>query len=191
VEGVEAQKAIEEIGDPDKGKKGYPLASSCQRVIRMAWGNQSMDLADGQVSVLRAQVNRYPARTIFLVTKLTPAPDEGKKAAEEEKELPSISVPGEKQAGVKIAGPTSQPAPFWAPEGGLAKCKVIIDEKTEEILGVHIIHPEATEMIGEASVIKSHEGVATSVFNTVHAHPTLSEALMEAMGDALGRAIHI
>jgi len=74
-------------------------------------------------------VNRYPARTIFLVTKLTPAPDEGKKAAEEEKEFPSISVPAEKQAGVKIAGPTSQPAPFWAPEGGLAKCKVIIDEK--------------------------------------------------------------
>ncbi len=69
--------------------------------------------------------------------------------------------------------------------------KVIIDAQTEEVLGVHIIHPEATELIGEASVIKSHEGVATSVFNTIHAHPTLSEAVMEAMGDALGRAIHI
>jgi len=69
--------------------------------------------------------------------------------------------------------------------------KVIINEQTEEVLGVHIIHPEATELIGEASIIKSHEGVATSVFNTVHAHPTLSEALMEAMGDAIGRAIHI
>lgn len=69
--------------------------------------------------------------------------------------------------------------------------KVIIDAKTEEVLGVHIIHPEATELIGEASIIKSHEGVASSVFNTIHAHPTLSEAVMEAMGDALGRAIHI
>lgn len=69
--------------------------------------------------------------------------------------------------------------------------KVIIDAATEEVLGVHIIHPEATELIGEASIIKSHEGVATSVFNTIHAHPTLSEAVMEAMGDALGRAIHI
>ena len=69
--------------------------------------------------------------------------------------------------------------------------KVIIDAETEEVLGVHIIHPEATELIGEASIIKSHEGVATSVFNTIHAHPTLSEAVMEAMGDALGRAIHI
>lgn len=69
--------------------------------------------------------------------------------------------------------------------------KVVIDQNTEEVLGVHIIHAEATELIGEASVIRSHEGIASSVFNTVHAHPTLSEALMEAMGDALGRAIHI
>ena len=70
-------------------------------------------------------------------------------------------------------------------------CKVVMDSATEEILGVHIIHAEATEMIGEAAVIRSHEGVASSVFDTIHAHPTLSEAVMEAMGDALGRAIHI
>ncbi|MBP9838981.1 MAG: dihydrolipoyl dehydrogenase [Proteobacteria bacterium] len=69
--------------------------------------------------------------------------------------------------------------------------KVIVDAEYEEILGVHIVHPEATELIAEASIIKSHEGVASSVFNTIHAHPTLSEAVMEAMGDALGRAIHI
>jgi dihydrolipoamide dehydrogenase len=69
--------------------------------------------------------------------------------------------------------------------------KVVIDAKTEEVLGVHIVNAEATELIGEAAVIRSHEGVASSVFNTIHAHPTLSEAVMEAMGDALGRAIHI
>ena len=69
--------------------------------------------------------------------------------------------------------------------------KVIIDEELEEILGVHILHAEATELIGEATVARTHEGVASSVLNTVHAHPTLSEAVMEAMGAALGRAIHI
>ena len=67
----------------------------------------------------------------------------------------------------------------------------MVDSELEEVLGVHIIHAEATELISEASIIKSHEGVATSVLNTIHAHPTLSEALMEAMGDALGRAVHI
>jgi dihydrolipoamide dehydrogenase len=69
--------------------------------------------------------------------------------------------------------------------------KVVMDSATEEILGVHVIHAEATELIGEATVIRSHEGTASSVLNTIHAHPTLSEAIMEAMGDALGRAIHI
>lgn len=69
--------------------------------------------------------------------------------------------------------------------------KVVTDQTVGEILGIHIIHPEATELIGEGSVIRSHEGIAASVFNTIHAHPTLSEAIMEAMGDALGRAIHI
>ena len=69
--------------------------------------------------------------------------------------------------------------------------KVVIDSDLEEILGVHIVHAEATELIGEASIIKTHEGTASSVLNTIHAHPTLSEAIMEAMGDALGRPIHI
>lgn len=69
--------------------------------------------------------------------------------------------------------------------------KVVIDAELEEILGVHIIHSEATELIGETSVAMSHEAIASSIFNTIHAHPTLSEAVMEAMGDALGRAIHI
>ena len=69
--------------------------------------------------------------------------------------------------------------------------KVIIDSEIEEVLGVHIIHAEATELIAEAAIIRSHEGIASSVLNTVHAHPTLSEAIMEAMGDALGRPIHI
>jgi dihydrolipoamide dehydrogenase len=69
--------------------------------------------------------------------------------------------------------------------------KVVIDAEIEEVLGVHILHPEATELISEASIIMSHEGIASSVLNTVHAHPTLSEAVMEAFGDALGRAVHI
>jgi dihydrolipoamide dehydrogenase len=69
--------------------------------------------------------------------------------------------------------------------------KVIIDKELEEVLGVHILHAEATELIAEASIIRTHEGIASSVLNTVHAHPTLSEAVMEAMAVALGRPIHI
>lgn len=69
--------------------------------------------------------------------------------------------------------------------------KVVVDKNIGEILGVHILHAEATELISEATIAKSHEGIASSVLNTIHAHPTLSEAVMEAMGAALGKPIHI
>jgi dihydrolipoamide dehydrogenase len=68
--------------------------------------------------------------------------------------------------------------------------KVIVDEEVGEVLGVHIIHAEATELISEAAIIRSHEGIAASVLDTIHPHPTLSEATMEAMGLALGRPIN-
>jgi dihydrolipoamide dehydrogenase len=68
--------------------------------------------------------------------------------------------------------------------------KVIIDDQVGEVLGVHIIHAEATELISEAAIIRSHEGIAASVVDTIHPHPTLSESVMEAMALALGRPIN-
>jgi dihydrolipoamide dehydrogenase len=68
--------------------------------------------------------------------------------------------------------------------------KVIIDQDVGEVLGVHILHSEATELISEAAIIRSHEGVAASVVETVHPHPTLSESVMEAMALAMGRPIN-
>ena len=69
-------------------------------------------------------------------------------------------------------------------------CKVIIDDQLGEVLGVHIMHSEATELISEAAIIRSHEGIAASVVDTIHPHPTLSESVMEAMAMALGRPIN-
>ena len=68
--------------------------------------------------------------------------------------------------------------------------KVIIDQDVGEVLGVHILHAEATELITEAAIIRSHEGVAASVVETIHPHPTLSESIMEAMALAMGRPIN-
>ena len=134
-EGVNAQRAIDEIGDPDQGKNGYPLEASCERVVRMAWSGLPFDVFDGKTSVLRARVKRYPARPVFLVTKLEPAPpkDEGgdsaKKAETEsaEKDVPEISVPAEKQRASLIQGATVQTAPLWEPAGGTVLCRVVID----------------------------------------------------------------
>lgn len=73
------------------------------------------------------------------------------------------------------------------PEGFI---KVIIDDDIGEVLGVHILHSEATELIAEAAVIRTHEGIAASVVDTIHPHPTISESVMEAMALALGRPIN-
>ncbi|PIU81017.1 MAG: dihydrolipoyl dehydrogenase, partial [Candidatus Moranbacteria bacterium CG06_land_8_20_14_3_00_40_12] len=68
---------------------------------------------------------------------------------------------------------------------------LIVDAKYGEILGAHIIGPEATELIAEVSLAKSLEATAESIMKTVHAHPTLSESVMEAAANAYGGAIHL
>lgn len=69
--------------------------------------------------------------------------------------------------------------------------KFIIDKKYGEILGAHIIGAEATELIAEVGLAKSLEATVKSILKTVHAHPTLSESIMEAAGVVLDEAIHI
>ena len=69
--------------------------------------------------------------------------------------------------------------------------KLIFDAKTDKLIGAHIIHAEATELIGELAVIKSTGVTAHELIKTVHAHPTLSEAIMEAAAAAYGEAIHV
>ncbi len=69
--------------------------------------------------------------------------------------------------------------------------KVVTDRKTDEVLGIHIIGPHATELIAEASAALSLEATAESLFHAIHAHPTLSEAIGEAALAVHGRAIHI
>ncbi|HEX2441730.1 MAG TPA: dihydrolipoyl dehydrogenase [Methylomirabilota bacterium] len=69
--------------------------------------------------------------------------------------------------------------------------KVVADKGTGEILGVHIVGPEATEIIHEFAVGRTLEATVEEIMHTIHAHPTLSEAALEATLAALGQAIHI
>ncbi len=69
--------------------------------------------------------------------------------------------------------------------------KVVTDAKTGEIYGAHIIGSEATELIAEFGLAMELEGSAEEIHQTIHAHPTLSEAVMEAAAASLGEAIHI
>jgi dihydrolipoamide dehydrogenase len=69
--------------------------------------------------------------------------------------------------------------------------KLVADAQFGEILGVHIVGPEATEMIAEVAALKTLEATLDELFLTVHAHPTLAEALLEAALAADARALHL
>ena len=69
--------------------------------------------------------------------------------------------------------------------------KVVADKATGELLGVHIVGAEATELIHEFAVGRTLEATLEEIVHTIHAHPTLSEAALEATLAALGHPIHI
>jgi dihydrolipoamide dehydrogenase len=69
--------------------------------------------------------------------------------------------------------------------------KVIADAKTDRLLGLHILGPRASDLIAEAALAMEFHGSAEDIARSVHAHPTLPEAVKEAALAAGGRAIHI
>jgi dihydrolipoamide dehydrogenase len=73
--------------------------------------------------------------------------------------------------------------------GGFAK--LVTDEKYGEILGAHLIGPDVSELLPELTLAQRMELTSAEIARNVHAHPTLSEALMEAAEMAEGHAIHI
>jgi dihydrolipoamide dehydrogenase len=68
--------------------------------------------------------------------------------------------------------------------------KIVSDAKYGEILGVHILGPQATELIAEAVAVLELEGTVEELMYTIHAHPTLAESLLDAYGAVNGMAIN-
>lgn len=69
--------------------------------------------------------------------------------------------------------------------------KLVVDKKYGELLGAHILGHEATDMIAELVIARALETTVHELMKSVHAHPTFTEAVMEAAADALGEAIHL
>lgn len=101
-----------------------------------------------------------------------------KKAKERGYEVKVGKFPFSASAKAKIIGES----------GGMVK--FVADAKHDELLGVHIVGPKATELIAEACAALALEATSESIAKTVHAHPTLSEAMMEAAHAVLGAPIH-
>ena len=69
--------------------------------------------------------------------------------------------------------------------------KIVAEKKYDEVLGVHIVGPKATELIAEAGAALKLEATSEELVRTIHAHPTLSETMHEAAEAVSGHAIHI
>ncbi|NOX20986.1 MAG: dihydrolipoyl dehydrogenase [Nitrospirae bacterium] len=69
--------------------------------------------------------------------------------------------------------------------------KILADKKTDKVLGAHIIGPHASDLIHEAAVAIKNGLTIKDLADTIHAHPTLAEGIMEAAEDAHGEAIHV
>ena len=68
--------------------------------------------------------------------------------------------------------------------------KVLADKTTDEILGVHIIGPLATELVAEAVTALELEATVEDMMFTIHAHPTVSEGMLDAFSAVEGKAIN-
>ena len=69
--------------------------------------------------------------------------------------------------------------------------KLVFNKEDGELLGAHIVGEDATEMIGELVMARTHGATYESILETIHAHPTLGESIPEAAGEAYGEALNI
>jgi dihydrolipoamide dehydrogenase len=112
---------------------------------------------------------------------------------------PEIASVGKSEEELKEAGIDYRTGKFPWLANGRAKAmgevdgfvKILACARTDRILGVHIVGPRASDLIAEAAVAIEFEGAAEDLARSVHAHPTLPEAVKEAALAVDGRAIHI
>ena len=112
---------------------------------------------------------------------------------------PEIAVVGLTEQQVKESGREYRIGKFPFSANGRARSmgeitgfvKFVADAHTDELLGAHLIGPNASELVSEVVLGFEYRASADDIGMTVHAHPTLSETTKEAALAALGRAIHI
>lgn len=111
-------------------------------------------------------------------------------------EIGSVGITEEEAENRKLPYKTFK-FPFMALGKALASddtrgfIKIIADERWSEILGAHIIGPDAANLIAEIAVVMELEGTVHELSDIIHAHPTLSEGIMEAAAGIANKAIHV
>jgi len=112
---------------------------------------------------------------------------------------PEVAWVGKTEEELKAEGADYQAGTFPFAASGRAKAKgdtgglvkIIRDKNTDRVLGAHLIGPAASELLGQSVLALEFDATIEDIAHTIHAHPTLSEAMHEAALSADGRAIHI
>ncbi len=112
---------------------------------------------------------------------------------------PEVASIGQTEEQLKTAGVEYKAGKFPFSANGRARAmnatdgfvKILADARTDKVLGVHIIGPEAGTLIGEVGVAMEFSASSEDIARTCHAHPTLEEAVKEAALAVAGRPIHI
>ncbi len=112
---------------------------------------------------------------------------------------PEIAFIGETEEALKEKKAEYKTGKFLFLASGKAKAsglteglvKILMDKNTKKILGAHIIGPEASNLIHELVVAMQNDLTVDKIVNSIHAHPTYSEVVFEALEDCLGEAVHV
>jgi dihydrolipoamide dehydrogenase len=113
--------------------------------------------------------------------------------------FPEVASVGKSEEELKDAGIAYSTGKFPFSANGRAKVnlqtdgfvKILADARTDRVLGVHIVGPDAGNMIAEAAVAMEFGAAAEDIARTCHAHPTLTEAVKEAAMAVAKRSIHM
>jgi dihydrolipoamide dehydrogenase len=113
--------------------------------------------------------------------------------------VPQVASVGYTEAAAKEAGYSIKVGKFPFSASGKASAggvkegfiKLIFDAKYGEFLGAHMVGANVTEMIAEVVVARKLETTGMEIIKSVHPHPTMSEAIMEAAAQAYGECIHL
>ncbi|MFA5536720.1 MAG: dihydrolipoyl dehydrogenase [Bacillota bacterium] len=112
--------------------------------------------------------------------------------------MPEVGTVGMTSQEAKAKGIKTKVGKFPFTALGKARCmeetdgnvKIITDAETDKVLGVHIFGPHATDLIAEAALAIQMGATAKQIAQTIHAHPTLAESVMEAAENVHGLSIH-
>ncbi|WP_353857909.1 dihydrolipoyl dehydrogenase [Azospirillum formosense] len=112
---------------------------------------------------------------------------------------PEVAAVGKTEEELKATGVAYKAGKFPFTANGRARAsgttdgfvKILADARTDKVLGVHMVGPNVSEMVGELAVAMEFSASAEDIARTCHAHPTLSEVTKEAALAVDGRALHI